>query len=87
MLLPMAAKLSTEYQHIITLAPYLLGLIVALLGYGFKRSRIVFAALNLVAAYWLIQNGLQTSLNKADAFVLYSIISILLPIHMAFISS
>ncbi|WP_420600723.1 GGDEF domain-containing protein [Neptuniibacter sp.] len=86
LLLPMAAKLSTEYQHIITLAPYLLGLIVALLGYGFKRSRIVFAALNLVAAYWLIQNGLQTSLNKADAFVLYSIISILLPIHMAFIS-
>lgn len=85
-LLPMAAKLSAEYQHIITLAPYLLAIIVALLGYGFSRSRIFFAAFNLTAAYWLIQTGLQTSLNKADAFVLYSLISIMLPIHMALIS-
>lgn len=82
----MAAQLSTEYQHIITLTPYLLALIVGLLGYGFNRSRILFAALNLTAAYWLIQSGLQTSLNKADAFVLFSIISLMLPIHLAFIS-
>lgn len=85
-LLPMAGKLSAEYQHIITLAPYLLAVIVALLGYGFSGSRIFFAAFNLTAAYWLIQTGLQTSLNKADAFVLYSLISIMLPIHMALIS-
>lgn len=85
-LLPMAGQLSTEYQHIVTLTPYLLALIVALLGYGFNRSRILFAALNLTAAYWLIQNGLQTSLNKSDAFVLFSIISVMLPFHLALIS-
>ncbi|MCP4596984.1 GGDEF domain-containing protein [Neptuniibacter sp.] len=82
----MAAQLSPEYQHIVTLTPYPLALIVALLGYGFNRSRILFAALNLIAAYWLIQIGLQTSLNQPDAFVLFSMLSLLLPVHLALIS-
>ncbi len=84
--LPMATQLSHEYQQIITLTPYPLACIVALLGYGFKRSRILFTALNLSGAYWLIQNGLQTSLNQPDAFVLFSTISVLLPVHMALIA-
>lgn len=85
-LLPITAKLSAEYQQILTLLPYPLALLVALLGYGFNRSRIVLAALNLTGAYWLIQNGLQTSLNQPDAFVLFSMISLLLPFHLAFIA-
>ncbi len=82
----MAAQLSPEYQQIVTLTPYPLALIVALLGYGFNRSRILFVALNLIAAYWLIQIGLQTSLNQPDAFVLFSMLSLLLPVHLALIS-
>lgn len=86
LLLPITAQLSNEYQQILTLTPYLLAIVVALLGYGFNRSRILFAALNLSGAYWLIQNGLQTSLNQPDAFVLFSAISVLLPVHMALIA-
>lgn len=86
LLLPITAQLSNEYQQILTLTPYPLAIIVALLGYGFNRSRILFAALNLSGAYWLIQHGLQTSLNQPDAFVLFSAISVLLPFHMALIA-
>lgn len=87
LLLPITAQLSNEYQQVLTLAPYPLALIVALLGYGFNRSRILFAALNLSGAYWLIQTGLQTSLNHPDAFVLFSMISLLLPLHTALIAT
>ena len=86
LLLPITAQLSEEYQQILTLTPYPLAIIVALLGYGFNRSRILFAAVNLCGAYWLIQNGLQTSLNQPDAFVLFSCISILLPFHLGCIA-
>lgn len=85
-LLPLTATLSVEYQHITTLAPYLLAVIVGLLGYGFKRSRVLFTALNLISAYTLIRAGLQTSLNQPEAFVLFSAISILLPVHLALIA-
>lgn len=85
-LLPVTAQLSSEYQTILTLAPYPVALIVCLLGYGFNSSRILFAALNLSCAYWLIQNGLQTSLNQPDAFVLFSLISLLLPLHLGMIA-
>ena len=85
-LLPATAQLSHEYQQILTLTPYPLAIVVALLGYGFNRSRILFAALNLTCAYWLIQNGLQTSLNQPDAFVLFSMISLLLPLHLGLIA-
>lgn len=81
-----AAALSNEYQTVITLVPYLLTAVAALLGYTFNRSRIVLAAVNLCAAFWLVQIGLQTSLDKPDAFVLFSALSLLLPINTALIA-
>ncbi|WP_067863749.1 GGDEF domain-containing protein [Neptuniibacter marinus] len=86
LVLPIATQLSHEYQQILSLTPYPVAFIVALLGYWFKRSQILFTALNLSGAYWLIQHGLQTSLNQPDAFVLFSSISVLLPLHMALIA-
>ena len=85
-LLPVTASLTPEYQHILTLTPYLLAFVAGMLGYVFKRSRILFAALNLSCAYALIQTGLQTSLNQPDAFVLFSCLSILLPFHLGLIA-
>ncbi len=85
-LLPITAQLSHEYQQILTLAPYPLAIIACFLGYGFNRSRILFATLNLTSAYWLIQHGLQTSLDHPDAFVLFSLISLLLPLHLGLIA-
>lgn len=86
LLLPITGQLSKEYQQILTFMPYPLAFVVCLLGYGFNRSRIVFAALNLTCAYGLIQVGLQTSLSQPSAFVLFSLISIFLPIHIGLIA-
>lgn len=84
--LPIAAQLNQEYQAVVTGTPYALAIVVALLGYSFNRSRVLFATLNLIAVYALIQIGLQTSLSNPNAFVLFSFLSVLAPIHMALIS-
>ncbi|WP_051221358.1 GGDEF domain-containing protein [Neptunomonas japonica] len=80
------STLSVADQSTFTLVPYLLALVAVFLGYSFKRSRVLLVAINLGAAYFLIQNGLQTSLARPDNYVLYSAVSLLLPINIAFIS-
>ena len=84
--LPLAGQLDQAFQTIITGTPYALAAIVALLGYVFNRSLIVFSSLNLIAAYALIQIGLQTSLSNPNAFVLFSFLSVMVPVHMGIIS-
>ncbi len=87
LLLNIAGNLTTEYQTVITLIPYLLTLVAALLGYGFNRSQVVLGALNLCCAYFLIQTGLQTSLDEAHTYVLFSLLSLLLPLHTGLIAA
>ncbi|SFF86159.1 GGDEF domain-containing protein [Neptunomonas qingdaonensis] len=77
---------SAAQQETLTFVPYLLAGITGFLGYSFKRSRILLVAINLGAAYFLIQNNLQSSLARPDNYVLYSIISLLLPINIALIA-
>ncbi|MBY4677787.1 GGDEF domain-containing protein [Marinobacterium arenosum] len=78
--------LSAEYQTVLTLVPYLLALVAVPLGYSFNRSRVVLGALNLCAAYWLIQTGLQTSLDQPHTFVLFSLLAIVLPLNTGLIA-
>ncbi len=80
------ALLPDTQQVIIAQLPYVLGLTVALLAIGFRRSRIMLAALNLCVAYSLIRFGLQTSLDNPDAYVMFSGLSVLLPLNTALIA-
>lgn len=86
LLLPAITDINLEYQQALKFIPYLIVFIVILMGYGFNRSRIVFAGLNIVCAYYLIQYGLQVSLDRPDAFVLFSLISVLLPLNFGLIA-
>lgn len=86
LLLTVADNLATEFQTVITIVPYLLTLVAALLGYSFNRSQVVLGALNLCCAYFLIQTGLQTSLDEAHTYVLFSLLSLLLPLHTGVIA-
>lgn len=80
------SQLSLAQQDTLTFVPYFLAAITGFLGYSFKRSRVLLVAINLGAAYFLIQNNLQTSLARPDNYVLYSLISLLMPINIALIA-
>lgn len=86
LLLNIVGNLGEEYQTVITIIPYLLTLVAGLLGYSFNRSHVVLAALNLCCAYFLIQTGLQTTLDNAHTYVLFSLLSLLLPVHTGLIA-
>ena len=81
-----ASHLSAAQQETLTFIPYLLVGIAGFLGINFMRSRVLLVAINLGAAYFLIQNDLQSSLARPDNYVLYSLISLLLPINIALIA-
>jgi len=85
-LLTVTDGLSKEYETVITFVPYLLTIVAGMLGYGFNRSHVVLGALNLCCAYFLIQTGLQTSLDEAHTYVLFSLLSLLLPFHTGIIA-
>ncbi|WP_051560424.1 GGDEF domain-containing protein [Marinobacterium jannaschii] len=80
------ATLPSAHQNTVAALPYLLALITGFLGCSFRRSRILFIAINLAAAYFLIQTYLQTSLARPDAYVLFTAISLLLPLNIALIA-
>ena len=86
LILAPVSQWSAAQQETLTFVPYFLAGITGFLGYSFKRSRILLVAINLGAAYFLIQNNLQSSLARPDNYVLYSIISLLLPINIALIA-
>lgn len=75
------SNLSPELQLLIATLPYLLGAANLLLGFLFNQSRLLLAAFNLLGAYALIQRCLQTPLERPDNFVLFSLLSMLLPIN------
>ena len=81
-----ASQLTSVQQETLTLLPYLLAVVAGFLGYSFKRSRVLLVAINLGAAYFLIQNNLQSSLARPDNYVLFSCISLLLPLNIALIA-
>ncbi len=79
------SRLSPELQLLITALPCLLGAANLLLGFLFNQSRLLLAAFNLLGAYALIQLCLQTPLERPDNFVLFSLLSLLLPINQLLI--
>ncbi|WP_372831421.1 GGDEF domain-containing protein [Pontibacterium sp.] len=87
LLIDPVSLLSTANKTFLGQLPYALALVVALLAYGFNRNQILFATLNLISGYLMIQLGLQVSLDQPNAYVLFSILSILLPINITFIAT
>lgn len=87
LLLDTTTQLPASSRDALSLLPYVLATVVALLAYGFNCSQILFAALNLIGAYALIQTGLQTSLDQPAAYVLFSALSLLMPLHFTLIST
>ncbi|MBE9398591.1 GGDEF domain-containing protein [Pontibacterium sp. N1Y112] len=87
LLIDPVSQLSAANKTSLGQLPYALALVVALLAYGFNRNQILFATLNLISAYLMIQLGLQVSLDQPNAYVLFSILSILLPINITFIAT
>ncbi len=75
------SSLSAELQLLIITLPYLLGAANLLLGFLFNQSRLLLAAFNLLGAYALIQFCLQTPLQQPDTYVLFSLLSLLMPIN------
>jgi diguanylate cyclase (GGDEF)-like protein len=75
------SRLSPELQLLIVALPYLLGAANLLLGFLFNQSRLLLATFNLLCVYALIQLCLQTPLERPDNYVLFSLLSLLMPIN------
>ncbi|MGB0734344.1 MAG: GGDEF domain-containing protein, partial [Pontibacterium sp.] len=80
------ASLGYVHQIALRLLPYALGTVVLVLCYVFHRHQVFFGALTLLSAYALIQVGLQTKMEQPQAYVLYSLLSVLIPVHLALVS-
>ncbi len=78
-------NLSPDLQLLISMLPYLLGAANLLLGFIFNQSRLFMATSGLIGAYGLIQFCLQAPLERPDNFVLFSLLSLLLPINLLLI--
>lgn len=87
LLIDPVAQFSVANKTALSQLPYGLALVVVLLAYGFNRNQILFATLNLIGTYLMIQLGLQVSLDQPDAYVLFSALSILLPFNITFIAT
>jgi diguanylate cyclase (GGDEF)-like protein len=81
-LLDSADLISEDYQQLLTILPY--GLMAAVLGLAhfYNRARFFCSALLMTSAYWLIQSQLQTSLEEASSFYIYTSLSVLLPLGL-----
>lgn len=80
------AQFSSAELQTVRSWPYYLAPIVALLAVGFKQSRIFLATINLTLAYFLIQESLQVNLDRPDAYVLFCLLGLLIPINTMLIS-
>ncbi len=87
LLIDPVAQLPAAHKLTLSQLPYALATGVALMAYGFNRNQILFATLNLISAYLLIQLGLQVSLDQPGAYVLFSALSLLVPINITFIAT
>ncbi|MEJ2761753.1 MAG: GGDEF domain-containing protein [Gammaproteobacteria bacterium] len=77
---PFAVNLDDVYLSLLNWGPYLtLGIALLLSAYS-GASRTFTAILGLLAAYFFIQSRLQISLAEADALIVYTGISLLLPL-------
>ena len=81
------ANLAPIERVTLSQAPYFIGVFVAFVAYGFKSSQVFFLNLVLMLTYVLIQKGLQTPLGDPATYTLFSILSLLTPLHIMIISS
>ncbi|MGB0467681.1 MAG: GGDEF domain-containing protein [Pontibacterium sp.] len=87
LLIDYVATLPATYLFTLNQLPYMLALVVLLLAYRFNRNQILFATLNLTCAYLLIRQGLQTSIDEPETYVLFSAISLLIPVNITLIAT
>jgi len=87
LLISPVAQMPLAFKTTLSQVPYVLALVVSMLAYGFNRNQILFATLNLTAAYVLIQMGLQVSLDNPAAYVLFSMLCVLIPLNSVFIAT
>ncbi|MDA7687056.1 GGDEF domain-containing protein [Pseudomonadales bacterium] len=80
------SEIPSDYVKLLKLLPYGLFVIVIGLSHYFNRSRFFSAALLMAVAFWLIQNRLQTNLEEALPFYLFTTVSILLPFGLALLA-
>jgi len=79
---PAAAGLDDVYLGLLDWGPYLILGIVALLCAYTGVARVFTAALTLLVVYYLIQSRLQVTLLATDALIVYTGISLALPLIM-----
>ena len=82
---PWAVGLNGEQQTFLGYLPYLLAVIIGVLGYQFNRVRFVLLALLTGVCFWLIQTRLQVSLMDLEARNMYAAISFGLPLGILFL--
>ncbi|WP_315980054.1 hypothetical protein [Aliamphritea spongicola] len=81
-----AAALPLHYKDIVTLLPYVLGVISLILAMSFNQGRLFLGSLNALCFYAAIQAELQTSLNLPANFVFFSLLCLLFPAQQALLS-
>ncbi len=81
-----AAALPLHYKDIVTLLPYVLGVISLILAMSFNQGRLFLGTLNALCFYAAIQTELQTSLNLPANFVFFSLLCLLFPAQQALLS-
>ena len=75
------SSLGDDLRIILDSLPYLLCLVAVLMSLQFQRGRLLLAAISVAAFYWVVQNCLQTSLNRnTDALQAYLALSFALPV-------
>jgi diguanylate cyclase (GGDEF)-like protein len=86
LLLAPLVQLPLLYQELLAYFPYLLALLMIILGWGFNLSRVTFATLNLICVYGLIQTGLQSSLERPETYLLFMALTLLFPLNQVLIA-
>lgn len=77
---PLVELLPEERRLLLANLPYLIAACNLIVGYQFRRLRLMLAAGGLAALYWLIQSRLQVSLTRVGAADLYLAASLALPL-------
>ena len=78
-------QLGPESRIVLGSLPYLACAVCVAMAYQFNRTRLLLAALGVVALYWLIQTHLQVSLDNPDAARLFLVASLALPLLLAYL--
>ena len=80
-LLPSIKQLADSYQVLLAYLPYVLAIIVILLGQQFVQGRLAMAAVNLILGYGIIQTQLQAPLEQNDIRAYFTLLSLYWPLN------